>query len=119
MSYKEIGHKLQKAREEAGLSQGELARQLGCTQSSLSNYELGKRRLYLADLQRISEILGKPVTFFLERTGDVHFDNKDASNFFEEPYLRDILLEVRSLKPSNRKSVLDFIRWQKSKEGGK
>ena len=45
MGYKEIGQRLQKAREEAGLSQEELARKLGCTQASLSNYELGKRRM--------------------------------------------------------------------------
>lgn len=60
-SYKGIGQKIQKAREEAGLSQEDLARLMGCTQSSLSNYELGKRRLYLTDLQRIGELLGKPI----------------------------------------------------------
>ncbi|MBW1819666.1 MAG: helix-turn-helix transcriptional regulator, partial [Deltaproteobacteria bacterium] len=56
-AYEEIGRKLQKAREEAQMSQKELAREMGCTQASLSNYELGKRRLYLAELQRIGDIL--------------------------------------------------------------
>jgi len=67
-AYELIGKKLQKAREEAGMSQEELAKKLGYTQASLSNYELGKRRLYLSDLKRISQILSKPITYFLERS---------------------------------------------------
>ncbi len=51
MGYSEIGRKIQQAREEAGLSQGELAVKIGCTQSALSNYELGKRRLQLSKLE--------------------------------------------------------------------
>jgi len=42
-AYEQIGKKIQTAREEAGMSQEELARKIGCTQASLSNYELGKR----------------------------------------------------------------------------
>lgn len=116
MSYKKIGQKLQKAREEAGLSQEELARKLGCTQSSLSNYELGKRRLYLSDLQRISHILGKPVTYFLENSLNEELDSEELRSFLQQPYLKDILIYAQSLKPEQRKSVLDFIKWQKSQE---
>lgn len=119
MGYKEIGWKLQKAREEAGLSQEELARILGCTQASLSNYELGKRRLYLADLQRIGEILGKPITYFLENADEDRLADDDLNNILEEPYLKEILYLARDLKPLQRKSVLDYIKWQKNGEGSK
>ncbi|MGB4507738.1 MAG: helix-turn-helix transcriptional regulator [Syntrophomonadaceae bacterium] len=40
MGTKDIGRKLQQAREEAGLSQEQLASMLGCAQSTLSNYEI-------------------------------------------------------------------------------
>ena len=116
-AYEEIGRKLQKAREEAGLSQEELARKLGCTQASLSNYELGKRRLYLADLQRIGQILGKPVTYFLEDGEEEMPVREDVKSLMKDPYIREVLSAVRDLKPAQRKSVLDFILWQKS--GGK
>ena len=116
-AYEEIGRKLQKAREEAGLSQEELARKLGCTQASLSNYELGKRRLYLADLQRIGQILGKPVTYFLEDAEEEMPVREDVKSLMKDPYIREVLSAVRDLKPAQRKSVLDFILWQKS--GGK
>jgi len=114
-AYQQIGRKLQKAREEAGFSQEELAKKLGCTQASLSNYELGKRRLYLADLQRIGELLRKPVTYFLENSEDIL--PADFKGILSERYIREILLSIRDLKPEQRKSVLDYILLQRS--GGK
>jgi transcriptional regulator with XRE-family HTH domain len=63
MSFKEIGRKLQLAREEKGMSQEQLARALGCSQSALSNYEKGKRRLYLSHLEKLSQILDKPLEY--------------------------------------------------------
>jgi transcriptional regulator with XRE-family HTH domain len=116
-AYEEIGRKLQKAREEAGLSQEELAKKLGCTQASLSNYELGKRRLYLADLQRIGQLLGKPVTYFLEDSEDEQPAHRDLDRMLKEQFVKEILTAMQDLKPAQRKSVLDYVLWQKS--GGK
>ena len=115
-AYEEIGRKLQKAREEAGLSQEDLAKKMGCTQASLSNYELGKRRLYLSDLQRIGQLLGKPVTYFLEDSEDQSV-NLNNDLFLKEPLVKDIVKALRDLKPAQRKSVLDYILWQRG--GGK
>jgi transcriptional regulator with XRE-family HTH domain len=118
-AYEKIGKKLQEAREEAGLSQEELARKIGCTQASLSNYELGKRRLYLADLQRIGQLLGKQITYFLDESpGQESAHPDELLNILEEQYLREILLAAKELKSSQRKSVLDYIQWQKD-EGSK
>ncbi len=113
-AYEKIGRKLQEAREEAGLSQEELAKKIGCTQASLSNYELGKRRLYLADLQRIGQIMGKPITYFLEDAEEEAPVQEDLKSLLKDPYIREVLAAVRDLKPAQRKSVLDFILWQKS-----
>ncbi|MBM4445813.1 MAG: helix-turn-helix transcriptional regulator [Chloroflexi bacterium] len=66
MADRSIGMRIQQTRKELGLTQEELAARLGCTQAALSNYELGKRRLYLASLEQIAEILGKPLSYFLE-----------------------------------------------------
>ena len=117
-AYEQIGRKLQKAREEMGLSQEELAKRLGYTQSSLSNYELGKRRLYLSDLKKICEILGKPITYFLEDSTDQQTDEENLGTILTEQHLKEILFEARKLKPDQRKSVLDYIQWQKSKTKG-
>ncbi len=117
-AYEQIGRKLQKAREEMGLSQEELARQLGYTQPSLSNYELGKRRLYLADLEKICMILQKPITYFLENQDLNHGSEGSLADILKEKHLKEILLDARDLDPAQRKSVLDFIRWQKSRPKG-
>ena len=62
--------RIQQAREELGITQQELATRLGCTQAALSNYELGKRRLYLNNLERIASALGKPLSYFTEPAAD-------------------------------------------------
>jgi transcriptional regulator with XRE-family HTH domain len=62
--------RIQQAREELGLTQQELATKLGCTQAALSNYEQGKRRLYLANLEQIASALGKSLSYFTEPVTD-------------------------------------------------
>ncbi len=117
-TYVKIGRKLQQAREEVGLSQEELAKKIGCTQASLSNYELGKRRLYLADLQRIGQLLGKQLTYFLDDSEEEDQTVDDSLiAVLKEPYMEEILVALRGLKLPQRKSVLDYILWQRS--GGK
>lgn len=66
MGYKSIGKRLQMAREEAGFNQEQLAARIGCSQSTLSNYEKGKRRVYLAQLEKIARVLNKPIEYFLK-----------------------------------------------------
>ena len=66
MKFREVGKRIQQAREERGLTQAELAARLRCTQSALSNYELGKRKPNLDLLNEIAEVLNKPLDYFFE-----------------------------------------------------
>lgn len=113
MVYQRIGQRIQQAREEWGLTQEELAFKLGCTQSALSNYELGKRRLYLAGLEQVAQILGKPVSYFLELPPE-HFHDK-LSSLLTDEQLREILLTAADLTAEERNLVLDFIKWRRQK----
>lgn len=107
------------AREEAGLNQKDLADRLGLSQSTLSNYEKGKRKLYLAQLKAIADQLGKPLEYFLrpidmaESSGE-HMTNKEAGL----DQLVEIINVLRELPESDRKSVYDFARWLKSRREG-
>ncbi|MBI4765329.1 MAG: helix-turn-helix transcriptional regulator [Deltaproteobacteria bacterium] len=114
-AYEEIGRRLQKAREESGMSQEELAKRLGCSQASLSYYELGKRRIYFNELEKISKILNRPFTYFLESNEKPKKDQNDLYHILKEPYLKEILLSAKTLKPEQRKSILEYIQWQHSK----
>jgi transcriptional regulator with XRE-family HTH domain len=82
MVYRSLGMRIQQAREELGLTQQELASRLGLTQAALSNYELGKRRLYLANLEQIASTLGKPLSYFTESATD----EDDLQNWARYPY---------------------------------
>lgn len=119
MGFKQIGRKLQLAREEAGLSQEQLANLLGCAQSTLSNYEKGKRRLYLTQLEKIAEILDKPIEYFIESSSTNETPTAEINNIGpsleEEPELLQIINTLYSLPKERRRSVMDYIIWQKTR----
>jgi len=113
MGYSEIGRKIQQAREEAGLSQGGLAVRIGCTQSALSNYELGKRRLQLAKLEEIAQALRKPLNYFLKSSADRYW--QDQALLLEDPRLREIVMQAAELPLEDKERVLEYIKWRRSK----
>lgn len=110
MGFKEIGKKIQSAREEKGMTQADLAEGLGISQATLSNYELGKRRLYLGQIQAVARLLGKNVNYFIAQ-----------ENWFEaEPHKprddRELLLGLLSeraenLSDENLRKLEDFLEY--------
>lgn len=114
MKYKEIGYRITIAREEAGMNQKQLAEILGISQATLSNYEKGKRRIYLTQLQKISNALNKPLNYFSQPI-DVNHTYTNDSNYDEVKELLQIMNELSDLPKEDRKSVVDYIRWLKSK----
>ena len=52
------GELLRQAREQAGITQRELAERLGCTQPAISQAEAGGASLSIATLQRFADALG-------------------------------------------------------------
>lgn len=112
MAYREMGRRIQQAREQAGLSQAELAAKLRCTQSALSNYELGKRRIHLSMLEQIAQFLKKPLYSFFEASSDSY--SQDQALLLEDPRLREIVLHAAELPAEDKERVLEFIKWRKS-----
>lgn len=56
--------RLRQAREEAGLTQTELALAVGRSQTWLSKCELGERRVDVIELEDLAIALGKPMDWF-------------------------------------------------------
>jgi transcriptional regulator with XRE-family HTH domain len=67
--YQHLLKRLRQARLDAGLTQVQVAKALGQTQSYVTKCELGERRLDPIDLQRFAKVYGKPVTYFLPGRG--------------------------------------------------
>ncbi len=112
MGFKEIGRKIQAAREERGMTQVDLAQALGITQAALSNYELGKRRLYLHQIEQIAGVLGKRLDYFMNGGIDAalpqHPDRKKDS-------LEGIMERIGSLDSREILSLcefLDYLEWR-------
>jgi len=112
MIYKDIGRKIQRAREEAGLSQEELSSRLGYTQAALSNYELGKRRLYLANIEQIARELNKPLSFFLEESAVPANAEKGEPR---DETISKIIELLSELPPEERKYLLEYIKWRRDR----
>lgn len=64
--YKEFLKKLRKAREEAGLTQEEVARMIKHPQSFVSKCESGERRVDIVELNRLAKIYKKNLNYFTE-----------------------------------------------------
>jgi len=64
-AYRRFLARLRHARAEAGLTQVEVARRLGKRQSFVSKCESGERRVDVVELNQLSKLYAKPVSWFL------------------------------------------------------
>lgn len=119
MSFRDIGIKIQAAREEKGFSQEQLARLVGCSQSALSNYEKGKRRLYLSQLEKIAEILDKPLEYFVENNRPPvekeHLLGGNRSDQFL--HLINTIYQLSDEQIREVLSYIEYIKWKEKREG--
>jgi transcriptional regulator with XRE-family HTH domain len=58
--------RLRKAREEAGLTQVEVAKKLKRPQSYVSNVESGQQRVDVVELQKFAKLYGKDTNYFIK-----------------------------------------------------
>jgi transcriptional regulator with XRE-family HTH domain len=58
---------LRQVRVEANLTQEQMAKRIGQTQSYVSKYETGEQRLDLIELDAVCEAVGIPLTEFVRR----------------------------------------------------
>lgn len=111
MNLTELGRKIQLAREEKKIAQEQLAEAIGCSQSTLSNYENGKRRIYLSQLEKLSEVLDKPLAYFVEGLDNPDEMNPVANN--TDNALIRLMYEVYGLNNEERKLTEEFIQYLK------
>lgn len=112
MGFKEIGRKIQEAREETGLTQADLAKALGLTQAALSNYELGKRRLYLHQIEKISHLLGRDLAYFVG-PGDEDPSRAHVQGSPDRERIMRRIAEVGDEDLRDISAYLDFLAWRR------
>lgn len=78
LTVKMIGRRIKQARENAGISQEELAASLKYkSPATISHFETGARKINIIDLRRLSIILGVSLESLIKDDG---FDLNDAGN---------------------------------------
>lgn len=112
MQLKELGHRIQTAREEKKMSQEQLAGAIGISQSALSNYEKGKRRIYLAQLEKLSEVLDKPLDYFVES----FTENRSVVVATKDNNILKIINELYLLSEKEISQIDDYIQYLKWKK---
>ena len=58
--------RLRKARQEAGLTQGQIAKKLKRPQSHISNVESGQQRVDVVELQTFAKMYNKDINYFIK-----------------------------------------------------
>jgi transcriptional regulator with XRE-family HTH domain len=91
-----LGSVLRQAREEAGLSQQALARQVGVTRQALCKWERGQRPVRSDDADRILAACGRDVRFQLVQR---HVDLDQELLRLQSLSFRDRIRELRVLSP--------------------
>ncbi|MBD3363290.1 helix-turn-helix domain-containing protein [Candidatus Dojkabacteria bacterium] len=103
---KSLGRRLKEARGEAGLSQLQVAVALGVSDKTISGYESGRISPPINKLQKIADLLKKPVSYFIG--SDPKTYKVSARLRAIEIALRDIRKELREIKVIANKSNLDL-----------
>jgi len=108
----EIGGRLRELRKDRGLTQAELARQIGIQQSDLSRMEKGE---YRVSLDNLFKILG---VFELD-LADFFGENSKATDAIQQPLSRHdmkVLHMLHELSPEGRAEVQEFLEFKIRKE---
>jgi len=101
-----LAERIKKAREEAKLSQLQVGVALGVSDKTISGYESGRISPPIDKLQKLAELLKKPIGYFV---GSDAREYKVAARLRAvEIMLRDIRRELREIKALAQSTNLDI-----------
>lgn len=116
MDRRTIGHRLRQAREVAGLTQGEVGKSIGKSQSAISDYERGRLGIELPELMKLAKIVGQPTSYFLdEETPDL--ERGAETEIRKACRLMETALERLQVPPPGSEPV-KWVQWRGEVPGG-
>lgn len=105
---KQIASRIRVARENAGLTQAQAAKQLGMVRPTLTECEAGRRKVSAPELAAMAEIYGVGVAWLV---GEEHGDADPGRDRIELA-----AREIAGLKKEDLASVLQLVRSIRSRE---
>ena len=116
-----LGDNIRRKREEAGLSQDELAQRLGYkSRSTIAKVESGVNDLTQSKIQAFADVLGTTVTELLDVKQPYYFDPetaKLAQELKDNPGQRILMDASRNLSKEDLANIINLINGLKAKEG--
>jgi len=95
MPIKDFKTKLKNARTYKGMSQRTLGLALGLSDKTISSYESGRSYPSLEILEKMADILDKPIEYFISSSKEVQID-QDLENI--DQLLKSITKEISDIK---------------------
>ena len=105
-----IGERLRLARDQAGLSQGQVARLLSMHRPTISEIEAGRRRVTAEELVTFSRIYEVSVAWL---------SGTDAGDDDIDDRVRLAARELAKLKPADLDKVLNLLAMMRTPKGSK
>lgn len=122
-----VGKRLRQRRDLSGMSQENLAEQVGITFQQIQKYENGQNRISASRLYEFSQILQVPISFFFDNFDAVSNQNESMAiglsdsaaqeglsgyaNPMETKEARELIRHYFSLQdPQLRKNLLKFVK---------
>ena len=99
-----IGKRIREARENAGLTQKELAKKIGVTGSAITNYEQGTSHPKENILYSLINVLNVDANFLFQ-----DMMNSELLDFTVEPHEKDLLQKYRRLPDTGKQAVENMM----------
>ena len=103
-----IANRLRLAREQAGLSQGQVAKQLGMHRPTISEIEAGRRKVSAEELSTFARLYDVSTTWLI----DEQSETSDA----EQDRIQLAARKLAHLKPEDLDRLLDVIKTLRTQE---
>ena len=103
-----IANRLRLAREQAGLSQGQVAKQLGMHRPTISEIEAGRRRVSADELATFARLYDVSTTWLMDEQSEMSDADQDRIQLAAR--------KLAHLKPEDLDRLLDVIKTLRTQE---
>ena len=114
-----VGKRLQFLRDQANLTQKQIAAFLNITQQTYSHYETGQMDLPLRHLESLCDYYHVSADYILGRSSIPQTLPELSAPFTSKITNGELLSYVQKLRPSSKKMLIDYIRYLKYMENHK
>ena len=107
---------LKELRDSHNYSQDYIAKYLGTTQQTYSNYELGLREIPLHHIVKLSHLYQVSTDYLLSINAPYTGNTNLSQEYLEGLSLHEIIYDMQKLDIEKRKSLTQFVRFLNTQE---